>query len=71
MQSWLEPAWKKLCVVSSAGPGRCMEWSDYLWALANLTGLVSGELITKRLEARKFLLQPGSVQMYLYTCPDW
>ncbi len=42
---------------ASADPGSPwsgdgLVWSDYLWALVNLTQLVSGVLVTKKLEVR-------------------
>ncbi|CAL8465528.1 g5064 [Coccomyxa elongata] len=62
--SWAPDASRYAGATISSWPGDCLDWGDYLWALANLTGLVSGELVTKRLEGGRsvqYLLKPTLV----------
>ncbi|KAK9903317.1 hypothetical protein WJX75_002686 [Coccomyxa subellipsoidea] len=60
----------------SPWPGEGLVWSDYMWALVNLTQLVSGVLVTKKLEGGRsvqylpksaLLGDPGNVVAYLHT----
>lgn len=54
----------------SPWPGEGLVWSNYLWALVNLTQLVSGVLVTKKLEVRISAVGTGLLMSYTVISPS-